>query len=429
MERQGRGHAVLLQISGGVGGALPSRSRRSYRSRVSPQRTSPGPHTTTRILLTRLVVIIMASKEVKTATLAGRLQHFAQSVDIVDDRTFEAVRRLVHQYVTSELKGAYFELMKEQITENGNRQLWLRTFWSSQGKDHFWPVRDGADNNPVAEAFRACRPLWLLDADKEPLGDVGRYRDHWSGLDLVTTYQPSVPPVRTLVAVPLYCRRLIGIYFIEIADYIELSEVATSELKRLADALAILLELWYVNRTQSEYTAEAIADLNQMLIEAKFPRLAKPHFFIAYPDRADPAVTGILTEVLNSFSERLEFTDWAEMSAAGNISLQIGKEIGRSRFGICYFSEPTTSGTHRWDDNKNVVFEAGMLHERTRSHAEQNQGEPTGWIPIREDDSPPAPFDFSGERILHVPRTSAGVDESRLRDLLTRRIDALLRQT
>ena len=69
-----------------------------------------------------------------------------------------------------------------------------------------------------------------------------------------------------------------------------------------------------------------------------------------------------------------------------------------------------------------------MLHERTRSHAEQNHGEPTGWIPVREEDSPPAPFDFSGERILYVPRTSAGVDEPRLRELLTRRIEALLRQ-
>jgi hypothetical protein len=374
-------------------------------------------------------MIAMASKDLKTATLAGRLQHFAQSVDIVDDRTFEAVRRLVYQYVTTELKGTYFELMKEQFTENGSRQLWLRTFWSSQNKDHYWPVHDGADNNPVAEAFRACRPLWLLDANKEPLSEVARYQDHWSGLTRMAAYQPSVPPVRTLVAVPLYCRRQIGIYFIEIPGYIELSDVAASELKRLADALAILLEMWYVNRTQSEYTAEAIADLNQMMLEAKFPRLAKPHFFVAYSTRADPAVTGILTDVLSGFSDRLEFTDWAEMTAAGNISLQIGTEIGRSRFGICYFSEPAAGGPHPWNDNNNVVFEAGMLHERTRSHAEQNQGEPTGWIPIREENSPPAPFDFSGERILHVPRTGSGVNEQRFRALLTRRIEALLRQT
>jgi hypothetical protein len=381
------------------------------------------------VCLAGLEVIVMASNDVKTATLAGQLQHFAQSVDIVDDRTFEAVRRLVYRYVTTELKGSYFELMKEQPVGNGDRQLWIKTFWSSQNREHLWQVHANQENNPVVEAFNAGRPLWLLDAGKEPLRDVGRYKDHWSQLTGMATYQPSAPPVRTLVAVPMYCRRRLGIYFIEIPEYIEPIDVAVSELERLADALAILLELWYVNRTQAEYTSEAIADLNQMLVAAKFPRLAKPHFFVASSKRADPAVTGILTDVLDGFSDKLEFTDWAEMTAAGNISLQIGEEIGRSRFGICYFSEPTADGAHQWDDNKNVVFEAGMLHERTRSHAEQNQGEPTGWIPIREQDSPPAPFDFSGERILQVPRTQSRVNEQRFRELLTRRIDSLLRQT
>jgi hypothetical protein len=373
-------------------------------------------------------VIVVASNDVKTATLAGQLQHFAQSVDIVDDGTFEAVRGLVYRYVATELKGKYFELMKEQPIGNGDRQLWLKTFWSSQDREHFWQV-NADQNNPVVEAFNAGHPLWLLDAGKEPLGDADRYHDQWSGLTGMVAYQPSAPPVRTLVAVPLYCRRRLGIYFIEIPDYIQLSDVAVSELERLADALAILLELWYVNKTQARYTSEAIADLNQMLISARFPRLAKPHFFVAYSKRADPAVTGILTEVLAGFSERLEFTDWAEMATAGNISRQIGEEIGRSRFGVCYLSEPTSDGDHQYDDNRNVVFEAGMLHERTRSHAEQKRGELTGWIPIREEDSPPAPFDFSGERILHVPRAGSRVNEQRFRELLTRRIDTLLLQT
>jgi hypothetical protein len=370
----------------------------------------------------------MTSHDMKTATLAGQLQHFAQSVDIVDDRTFEAIRILVYKYVTTELKGAYFELMQEQTSGYNGGQVWLRTFWSSQNKEHLWPIQAGQPyHNPVTQAFDTGRPIWLLDAEKKPLDDVGGYRDHWSELAPMTAYQPSAPPVRTLVAVPLYCRRRLGVYFIEIRDYIELSNIAVSELQRLADALAILYELWLVNRMQSGYTAEAIADLNQMFSAAKFPRLARPHFFVTYSTRADPAVTGIIMEVLNGFSDKLEFTDWAAMTASGNISVQIGEEISRSWFGICYFSEPTPGGGHPWDDNKNVLFEAGMLHERTRANAEQNQVEPTGWIPIREEDSPPAPFDFSGERILYVPRTQSHVNEQRFREMLTRRISILLR--
>ena len=109
----------------------------------------------------------MPSNDMKTATLAGQLLHFAQSVDIVDDKTFEAVRRVVYRYVTTELKGAYFELMQEQTSGNGVRQVWVKTFWSSQNKDHFWPIQaDQKYHNPVTQAFNVGRPIWLLDADK-----------------------------------------------------------------------------------------------------------------------------------------------------------------------------------------------------------------------------------------------------------------------
>jgi hypothetical protein len=107
-------------------------------------------------------------------------------------------------------------------------ELRIQTFWSSQNRHHLWPVHADQNNNPVAEAFRMGRPLWLLDTKKEPLGEVGRYKDHWSGLTRMTAYQPSVPPVWTLLAVPLFCRRRLGIYFIEIPEYIERNNVATS---------------------------------------------------------------------------------------------------------------------------------------------------------------------------------------------------------
>ena len=49
-----------------------------------------------------------------------------------------------------------------------------------------------------------------------------------------------------------------------------------------------------------------------------------------------------------------------------------------------------------------------MLHARTTATAEQDMGEPAGWIPIREEKSPPAPFDFASERILIIPRSASG---------------------
>jgi hypothetical protein len=97
----------------------------------------------------------------------------------------------------------------------------------------------------------------------------------------------------------------------------------------------------------------------------------------------------------------------------------------RSRYGICYFSEPDPSdGGHKYVDNPNVIFEAGMLHALINTP----DAPPSGWIPVREDDSPAAPFDFADQRIERVPRDQDGqVVEERLRAQVQRRIVALLR--
>lgn len=55
--------------------------------------------------------------------------------------------------------------------------------------------------------------------------------------------------------------------------------------------------------------------------------------------------------------------------------------------------------------------------------------EPCGWIPIREESSPPAPFDVASARMLHVPRYEDGtLDEDALRQQLTDRIEGMLHQ-
>jgi hypothetical protein len=71
-----------------------------------------------------------------------------------------------------------------------------------------------------------------------------------------------------------------------------------------------------------------------------------------------------------------------------------------------------------------VIFEAGMLHALTNSP----ESEPSLWIPIREKDSPPPPFDFSTQRITYVPRKASGeLNEGRLREELEKGVNAFLR--
>jgi len=366
----------------------------------------------------------------KVGTFAGQLLHFAASVDIVDDHTFDAVRSLVYSYVKNELSAQYFELVREvQLDE----RTALSTFWSSRDQRKTWHVRSPEGNyaDPVAQAFATRRSLWLLAPDKSPLGAEGTYEDQWSNLKDIPPYKPSAEfPVLTLIVIPLISRgRSLGAYLIESSRYVESTDVAKVELSRLGAALSILYDLYDTNRAQANNTADAIGDLRDLLAAAEFPRLAKPHFFLAYPDKADPRVKYVINDVLDELSDRLEFTDWAAIHESGNVPTQIAAEISRSSFGICYFSQRrvgTDENVPLFEDNPNVLFEAGMLHARTSVTGEA-RGEPSGWIPIREANSPPKPFDFQSERILEVPRTRNGeLKEEVMHDTLKILIENLI---
>lgn len=133
--------------------------------------------------------------------------------------------------------------------------------------------------------------------------------------------------------------------------------------------------------------------------------LAKPKLFLASSSKADQEANAVLRSVLDTYSNRLEVVTWYEISKSGNINQHIIREILSSSYGVCYFSEAVDGPpATRYQDNPNVLFEAGMLH--VLSYADQSSSE--GSLPIRESKSPKLPFDFAAERILTVPRLQNG---------------------
>jgi hypothetical protein len=361
-------------------------------------------------------------------TFAQQLKHFSRSVDIVDSHTFDGVRELLIRYVKGELgNDAYFELLREQPME---RQVGLRTFWSSEPfTDQMWPVRtpEGGYTRLAAVAFDHERPLWVVNEEKTALRESDRHQDQWSNIKDLPAYVPVVDlAMKTCIIVPLRRRSVLGVFCIEAPSYVSATDVARRELQLLSDALAILLELWQMNQSQSRLTQEAISELNEVVSASNFPRLTKPQVFVAYSHEADPDVVNVIRETLSDYgdSDKVEVTYWDQIRDTGNITVQIGQRITKSRFGVCYFSEPSKApgSEHRYSDNANVIFEAGMLHAMTNAPG----GPPSGWIPIRERDSPPAPFDFSNERIEYVPRTNSGDISDTFKYQLERRMKALL---
>ena len=89
-----------------------------------------------------------------------------------------------------------------------------------------------------------------------------------------------------------------GVYCIESSRYAEIIEVAKGELLKLAEALAILFRSWDLNRAHIACKTEAINGLVELLSHAKFPKLAKPHVFVAYSARADETVRLLIGDTL-----------------------------------------------------------------------------------------------------------------------------------
>jgi hypothetical protein len=114
---------------------------------------------------------------------------------------------------------------------------------------------------------------------------------------------------------------------------------------------------------------------------------------------------GTIRGVLDNFEDRLRIHYWKQSSNSGNINWDILEQVKASRFGLCYFSELAegAQGELKYQDNANVVFEAGMFQSLTNPAATDD---PIGWIPVREPTplSPPPPFDFAQQRMIIIQR-------------------------
>jgi len=340
-------------------------------------------------------------------TFAFRLKRFALAVDIVDDDIFRQLWNLILEYMASHLRPKYWALLTE-TTVNRLPGLAARECSLSAKPAFNLRLPDDSYNGLAALAFLEETPLWIVAEDQQVLGPGVAVRDEWSGASGLPWFdRPATEGIRTVILVPLQWKgRRLGLLDLQCADYQELTNRIKVELGHLADTLSVILPLWEANQERREHTMEAITLHMKALKEEQWPPLTKPQLFVASSDRADSEVMGAVREVLDQFAERLRVHYWRETSEGGNINTTMLRQIQASQFGLCYFSEPAreSDGDHRFQDNANVVFEAGMLQALTNSVTDA----PTGWIPVRELASPPAPFDFAQERTIVVRRLSDG---------------------
>ena len=259
------------------------------------------------------------------------------------------------------------------------------------------------------------------------LGNCSHYLDLWHNATEIPPYRyPSGEreniAIRTSILIPLREKdQAFGVINFETQEHIAITPEAKFELKNIAQAIAILYQRYLNFEENFNRTREAFSELNNLLIIPS-PKLTKPKIFLASSTRANADVIDILMNVLKDYQDRLDVVYGKDMHQPGNINSQLLKELGQCRYGICYMSEPTDD-PHVYQDNLNVIFEAGMLHGRSDFHLEF----PASWIPIREEKSDKIPFDFASERMMIVVRDEDGsLDVERFKQNLCNRLDALL---
>lgn len=363
-------------------------------------------------------------------TFGEDLRHFARSLDILDRALCNQVADIVKEYLDRTLSVHYVEIVAPTIV---NGEPGIETVYSSTGERHATSLRheDGTFRTQLAMCFGAGVPLWLVSPDGEPLESTSDYTNSWkspNAFDAGGAFPRYVPPdgslqTRTSIMVPAKLGgRTVAAIDLESTRHLEITEDAKRELERLGEAVAHLRDCCNFNESRTDGTKAALETLKSTAQNGPRLQLAKPTVFFAFPGDTDRDVVAVIHDVLDSLSEHLSVSRWDHIQASGNITRQISEAITTARFGICYFSEYLPGDRTRFRDNPNVLFEAGMLHALGAPQNEQS-----AWIPVREEASPPAPFDVLQERMLIVDRYDDGsLKKEELREKVGKRVAALL---
>lgn len=364
-----------------------------------------------------------------SSSFGEQLIQFAYAVDYIDATSFNRIRQLVDNYTRNTLNITVTRFM---VTSRiGNEIGLIPHKHATMGKYSTMPVRDsrGRVASQTAFAFLYNKRLWIISANpSEPLLPKCRsYRDLWSKSKGIPKYiKPTNDPIKTSIIIPLKDENgnVFGVFNFETVERLDITKAAKQELTIIADAMAIAYRIHSITKARNLFTGNAIDELNKIL-QHPLPKLTKPNIFLASSTNAESDVISTIKKVFleKEYLDKFNQIYWKDIHRPGNINMQLLNELGTCRYGVCYLSERIPDVQPAlYQDNPNVVFEAGMLHGRS----DANSSTPASWIPIREKNSTDAPFDFASERMIIVPRQNGRLQVSQFKTMFRNRLDALI---
>lgn len=339
-------------------------------------------------------------------TFSQQLYHFSLAIDFIEDGQYSQIKKQITEYLRRNFdvsQVAFFRpcLVSEQP---GLTTVWSDPIWENTGllKEKSRYTRQ------IAFAIGEQKSLWVVSENGRPLSEANRGVDLWNNIssDKMPPFRSSPGrPCLTSIIMPTYDSRdqFNGAFLLDIHPKVLITASLKAELQTLSRAVGLLHATELTTLEQRSATGRAIGELEKILRTPDIQLGARPILFFAHSERADRAVVDDILEVIRSFDDHVDLRHWEAIHEPGHIPAQIVNLIQRSAYGICYFSEPSlpnASLTHEivYTDNPNVLIEAGMLHVATSADGY------SGWIPIREKNSPVIPFDLLGLRLVVVPR-------------------------
>jgi hypothetical protein len=352
-------------------------------------------------------------------TFGEQLNQFSMSVDVLDSSQLQQIQQAVVDYVKDRLHASQIALFIGWPLARRMPGITEVEGWSSPSFPLVPGLRDlfddmGRYRRQIALALGDERDLWVVSETDSPLDQSNPGKDliGASTLGQLPTFYPAPNSPGSMTAIAWNAKsvrpRRAAVFVVEWRKLVRPTPALRAEIERLADAAGRLQAVYdYTKEISTRGTARAIDYLRRGALRRLAFDLTETMFF-AYPDSADEEVVRAAREVCQELAPRVVLHDWRRDGRPGSIWEHTTSAIRAAAYGLAYLSEPVRRQDKKgFTDNLNVIMEAGMLHAVTSMKAD-GRNTRAGWIPIREHDSAPPPFNLTGLRMLIVPRTEDG---------------------
>lgn len=335
-------------------------------------------------------------------TFGKYLERFTLSVDIVREETKKRITKIIQEYLKDTLGIEFFTFHLVGDTDNGIGLFTVeveggRKLQSRQIKDE-----EGNYMSQVSLAYSLKKPLWIVDSEQNLLKENKRFTDLWSKVpsgEIPNYSESSNFPSKTSIIIPIIDKqeKAIGVINLESIRYLEISELLKTEIRLIIDCFKKIHFRNELYAEQKEDTDQAVEDLAKIRTDGNLISISRPQVFLASAYTANSDVISVINTLFREEIPDFRLESWKNKLGTGIINLEILNKIKACDHGIFYVSQPTNNNSNQYEDNQNVLIEAGMMSYKS------NQFE--NIIIIREEQSvKEMPFDLHPIKKIYIRR-------------------------